>query len=196
MVGTYGPLFARSLAIVALSLAAAIVLPTSLAAQQAQQAQPRKTEYRIGAGFTYQGADHGSIANDIGGHGQIGVTRRQSANLAIGGEAAYHGFVGQGCDAAETCSWGADWITYVGATALLGARPGGIPVYAIGGVGAYYGGQSSQSASLRPGGSVGLGLVLLRRAAAMLSVDVRYHRFTSDIHGTSYMLPATLSLTF
>lgn len=174
-------------------MSAVSVIPASLVAQQGP---PRAKEYRIGAGFTYQGADHGSIANDIGGHALIGIMRRQSASLAVGGEAAYHGLIGQGCDAFETCSWGADWITYAGATALVGARPGGIPVYAIGGVGAYYGGQSSQSATLRPGGSIGLGVVLLRRAAAMLAVDVRYHRFTSDVQGTSYILPATLTLTW
>lgn len=188
-----GLVLARSLSIIALSLAAAIALPASLVAQQAQGG---RTEYRIGAGFTYQGADHRSIANDIGGHAQIGIMRRQSGMLAVGAEAAYHGIVSQGCDAIATCSWGADWIAHAGATALLGARPGGIPAYVVAGMGAYYGGQSSQSASVRPGGSLGMGVVLLRRAEAMLSVDVRYHRFTSSVRGTSYMLPATLSLTW
>lgn len=186
-------LFTRHLSVVALCFAAIAVIPVSLTAQQAQ---PRATEYRMGAGLTRQGSAHGSVANDLGAHFEFGIARRQSTSVAVGIEAAYHGFWSMSCQADQPCTFGADWITNAGVTALLGTRRGGIPVYAIGGAGAYYGGQSSRSATLRPGGSVGLGVVLLRRTEAMLSVDVRYHRFTSDVHGTRYMLPATLSLIF
>jgi len=192
-VGNVGLVITRRLSIVALALVVAITLPASLTAQQGQTG---RTEYRFGAGFTYQGADRGSLANDIGGHGELGIMRRQSARLAVGGEAGYHGFTEMACAAIQTCTWGADWIAHAGAMATLGVRPRGIRAYAVGGMGAYYGGQSSHSASFRPGGSVGLGVVLLRSATATLSMDVRYHRFTSDVRGTNYMLPATVSLNW